>query len=444
MRFCVNVSILFTEVPLLERFAPRARGRLPRRRVLVAAGEDPTRCAAAVADAGVEVVLLNFDAGDMAGGRPRAALRPRPARRVPGQRAGRARAGRASWAAGCSTRSSGSRSTGWSARPSSSSPRDNVALAADAAAEQGADVLIEAVNTFENGPYLLPTTQQASAFVRSVGRDERPAAVRRVPHAAHGGGPHRHDRAPHGRDRPRPGRRLPRARRPGTGEINYAYVFAASRSWRTRPRRPRVRPPAETPRMSLGVVAAPRRAATDGPGRSTAMPRTRSGSSASASWASPMAAQPAAAGYRLVVHSRSRRPVDELVAAGAQRRAEPARGGRAGRRRHHDAARLARTSRRSARAEDGCSPAARPGALLIDMSTIAPATSRRGRAAAGAERGVGAARRAGQRRRRRRARGHALDHGRRRRRATSSAPGRSSRCSARRSSTSAAPAPARS
>ena len=30
--------------------------------------------------------------------------------------------------------------------------RENVRFAADAAAEQGADVLIEAINTFENGP----------------------------------------------------------------------------------------------------------------------------------------------------------------------------------------------------------------------------------------------------------------------------------------------------
>jgi hydroxypyruvate isomerase len=48
--------------------------------------------------------------------------------------------------------------------------QDNVGWAADRAAEQGAQVLIEAVNTFENGPYLLSTTRQAAAFVRAVGR----------------------------------------------------------------------------------------------------------------------------------------------------------------------------------------------------------------------------------------------------------------------------------
>jgi hydroxypyruvate isomerase len=49
--------------------------------------------------------------------------------------------------------------------------RKNVAWAADAAAEHGADVLIEAVNTFENGPYLLSRTRDAAEFIRSVGRD---------------------------------------------------------------------------------------------------------------------------------------------------------------------------------------------------------------------------------------------------------------------------------
>ncbi len=48
--------------------------------------------------------------------------------------------------------------------------RRNVAFAAESAAEQGAEVMVEAVNTFENGPYLLYTTEQAVAFANSVGR----------------------------------------------------------------------------------------------------------------------------------------------------------------------------------------------------------------------------------------------------------------------------------
>ncbi len=45
----------------------------------------------------------------------------------------------------------------------------NVAFAADEARKVGIEVLVEAVNTFENGPYLLSTTEQAAGFARSVG-----------------------------------------------------------------------------------------------------------------------------------------------------------------------------------------------------------------------------------------------------------------------------------
>ena len=47
--------------------------------------------------------------------------------------------------------------------------RENVAWAAGRAAEYGVEVLVEAVNIFENGPYLLYTTRDAASFLRSVG-----------------------------------------------------------------------------------------------------------------------------------------------------------------------------------------------------------------------------------------------------------------------------------
>ena len=49
--------------------------------------------------------------------------------------------------------------------------RENVAFAADAAREAEVTVMVEAVNTFENGPYLLYTTGQAVEFVEGVGRE---------------------------------------------------------------------------------------------------------------------------------------------------------------------------------------------------------------------------------------------------------------------------------
>jgi hydroxypyruvate isomerase len=49
--------------------------------------------------------------------------------------------------------------------------RRNVAFAADEARKAGVEVLVEAVNTFENGPYLLSGTAQALDFVRSIGQE---------------------------------------------------------------------------------------------------------------------------------------------------------------------------------------------------------------------------------------------------------------------------------
>src|SRR5947209_6408839 len=49
--------------------------------------------------------------------------------------------------------------------------RKNVTWAADQAQKQGSEILIEAVNTFENGPYLLSRTEQAVRFIESVGKE---------------------------------------------------------------------------------------------------------------------------------------------------------------------------------------------------------------------------------------------------------------------------------
>jgi hydroxypyruvate isomerase len=48
--------------------------------------------------------------------------------------------------------------------------RENVRWAADLAATQGAEVLIEPINRRDNGPYLLAHVDQAAAFIGEVGR----------------------------------------------------------------------------------------------------------------------------------------------------------------------------------------------------------------------------------------------------------------------------------
>ena len=49
--------------------------------------------------------------------------------------------------------------------------RENVRFAAGKAEAADVTVMVEAVNTFENGPYLLYTTEQAVEFVKSVSRE---------------------------------------------------------------------------------------------------------------------------------------------------------------------------------------------------------------------------------------------------------------------------------
>jgi 2-hydroxy-3-oxopropionate reductase len=90
----------------------------------------------------------------------------------------------------------------------------------------------------------------------------------------------------------------------------------------------------------------------------------------------PMALNLLKRGFKLVVHSRSRGPVDELVAAGAQAASSPAEVARRARRivtMLPDSPDVAKVLE----GPDGVFGALQPGTLLIDCSTIAPAEARR-------------------------------------------------------------------
>jgi hydroxypyruvate isomerase len=160
MRFCANISLLFTEVPFLERFAAARSAGFDAVEMWWPRGENLDAVEAAVADAGVEVVLLNFDAGDMPAG-DRGVLSD-PAREhefhanVPIALA-------LADAIGCTQLNA---LVGFGDLDLA---RRNVQRAADAA--RGKTILIEAVNTYENGPYLLSNTRDAAAFVRSTERE---------------------------------------------------------------------------------------------------------------------------------------------------------------------------------------------------------------------------------------------------------------------------------
>jgi hydroxypyruvate isomerase len=224
MRYSVNVSILFTEVPFLERFARARDAGFTAVELWWPRGEDLGATRDAIEDAGVDVVLLNFDAGDMPAGDR--GLISDPAR----QDAFRENVPVAlefAQTVGCTKLNAlaGHELPQLERAAQLELARENVRFAADAAAEQGAEVLIEAVNTIENGPYLLPRTSAAAEFVRGVERDN----VRLQYDAYHMqrmegnlvATIERHlDAIAHVQVADSPGRG-----QPGTGEINFDFVL---------------------------------------------------------------------------------------------------------------------------------------------------------------------------------------------------------------------------
>jgi hydroxypyruvate isomerase len=158
MRFCANISLLFTEVPFLERFAAARSAGFDAVEMWWPRGEDLDAVEAAVADSGLEVVLLNFDAGDMPAGDR--GLFSDPARSDELE-ANNPVAFAFADAIGCSQLNA---LLGFG---SLDLARENVRRVA--ALRPDKTILIEAVNTFENGPYLLTNTHDSATFVRSTG-----------------------------------------------------------------------------------------------------------------------------------------------------------------------------------------------------------------------------------------------------------------------------------
>ncbi len=169
MRFSANVSILFKEVPFLERFGRAAATGFSTVEFWWPSGEDPGAVEKAVKDANLQVALMNFDAGDMAAGDRGLAGDP--------EREGRFRenvpvALELARSLGCQRMNVlvGHALAGLDREEQLALARRNVGFAADEGRKVGIEVLVEAVNTFENGPYLLRTTEGAVEFVRGVGR----------------------------------------------------------------------------------------------------------------------------------------------------------------------------------------------------------------------------------------------------------------------------------
>ncbi len=169
MKFCANVSILFKDAPFLERFERAAAAGFPAVEFWWPAGEALDEVESAIKDAGLQVALFNFDAGDMAAGDRGLLSDPG---RAQGFRENVPVALELAQRIGCERMNA---LVGLERSPSERDQQlklaaENVRWAADQAAPYGVYITIEAVNTFENGPYLVPTTRQAAAFIDTVDR----------------------------------------------------------------------------------------------------------------------------------------------------------------------------------------------------------------------------------------------------------------------------------
>jgi hydroxypyruvate isomerase len=170
MRFSANLSFLFKDAPFVQRFARARAAGFDGVEFMWPGAEELPGVERAASETGVEVALFNFDAGDMAAGeRGLAGVPDRTAQfreNVPVALELAARIG-------CPRLNAlvGVQQPGLELEAQLEVARENVAWAAEQARAQDATILIEPVNSQQNGPYLLDTTAKAVSFLDVVGAD---------------------------------------------------------------------------------------------------------------------------------------------------------------------------------------------------------------------------------------------------------------------------------
>ncbi|QIN83911.1 TIM barrel protein [Rubrobacter tropicus] len=226
MRFSANLSILFKEVPLLDRFGLASEAGFSAVEFWWPGYEaDLGDVERAVKDAGLAVALFNFDAGDMPGGDRGLVSDPDRTDRF---RENVPVALELARSLGCERINvlAGHEKADPGREEQLALARENVAFAAGEADVAGVTVMVEAVNTFENGPYLLHTTEQAVRFVEGVGRPNVKIQhdfyhMQRMEGNLVANLRRYLDYVGHVQVADSPGRG-----EPGTGEIHYPYVLA--------------------------------------------------------------------------------------------------------------------------------------------------------------------------------------------------------------------------
>ncbi|MEJ3654384.1 TIM barrel protein [Actinomycetes bacterium KLBMP 9759] len=173
LQFGVNLSILFTELPLLQRPAAAAAAGFDAVEMWWPFdGPEPSdkeldALAGAITDAGTRLVGLNFDAGDIAAGNRGLLSRPGDsARFLANIDVATGFAGRM----GTTVLNAlyGNRDPEVGAQAQEELATENLVLAAQAAQRVGATVVIEALNSFESPNYPVTTSKYANYLVERV------------------------------------------------------------------------------------------------------------------------------------------------------------------------------------------------------------------------------------------------------------------------------------
>ncbi|WP_196258998.1 hydroxypyruvate isomerase [Pelagibacterium limicola] len=225
-RFSVNLSFFYTDRPFLDRFAAAARDGFMAVEYVEPYQEDAETIAARLAENRLEQALFNLPPGDWAGGERGIGCLPD---RVEEFRAGVDTAIRYARALGCKKINclAGIAPKGIETSVLERTLIENLRYAAPRLADAGMKLLLEPINLRDIPGFFLSHTDHAEAILEAVGSDnlylqydvyhtqvmqgdliatlER--LFSRIAHVQIADNPGRHE--------------------PGTGEINYANVFAA-------------------------------------------------------------------------------------------------------------------------------------------------------------------------------------------------------------------------
>ena len=170
MRFSANISILFTDVPFLERFSRASGAGFRAVEFWWPTGVAAESLVNAAHDSGCRVVLFNLDAGDLAAGERGLLSNPRYQDRFREnaiealELAGQLKCPRINAPLGLEV-------PALDPAEQLSLAQRNLAWVGDLARDRGVEILVEAINSFDNGPYLAPTMRQATALIDAVDRE---------------------------------------------------------------------------------------------------------------------------------------------------------------------------------------------------------------------------------------------------------------------------------